>query len=301
MKAAARQLVVRGVASALRHFGPGIREPLIDAIAHGTRHAAYDGVIVSGANGVICGHPDDATTMRTYAHARAWSLDLIELFRSTLREGGTYIDVGANIGLTTIPIAGNPLVACHACEPSPANLTQLRRNLALNDCSTVTVHPVAVCAEDGDLTLELSAGDSGDNRIRTNGNSNGALRESSRQTVTVPGRRLDALIPQPIRRPLVVKMDVQGAEPFVVAGGRCVLAHADLVSLEFWPYGLQRLGGDVDALIAFCRDTFREGSVSDGDGHADAPQWRPMTEIADTLTRYRHRADLQFLNVLLRR
>lgn len=45
---------------------------------------------------------------------------------------GTYLDIGANIGLTTIPVAQNPRVACKAFEPAPHNFRYLSHNVAAN-------------------------------------------------------------------------------------------------------------------------------------------------------------------------
>jgi FkbM family methyltransferase len=174
------------------------------------------------------------------------------------------------------------------------------------NCSggNVRIHAIALCDRDGDLTFELAPKASGDNRIRTGTESGDQLEERARPTITVPGRRLDGLLPRPIRQPLGIKIDTQGAEPLVVAGGAAVFAQADLVSMEFWPYGLFRLNGDVDGLIAFCRDHYREGSaVEEGDVEPAAPEWSPMSEIANILTRYTaHRGSPErYLNVLMRR
>jgi hypothetical protein len=65
--------------------------------------------------------------------------------------------------------------------------------------------------------------------------------------------------------PIAAKIDVQGAEPFVIAGGRNTLSRASLLSLEFWPYSMRRMCGDIGAVIAFLAEHFQEGSISPGD------------------------------------
>ena len=56
---------------------------------------------------------------------------------------------------------------------------------------------------------------------------------------------------------LALKVDTQGAEPFVVAGGKGVFAKAGLVSMEFCPYLMRQLGSDpgivMDLVAGFDR------------------------------------------------
>jgi FkbM family methyltransferase len=47
-------------------------------------------------------------------------------------DGGTYLDIGANIGLTTIPIAQLPDVQCIAFEPAPENFRNVQANVRAN-------------------------------------------------------------------------------------------------------------------------------------------------------------------------
>jgi FkbM family methyltransferase len=287
---------------------------MIEALLPGTRpahlasriaqQAGFSGLLVQGENGTICGSVEDDDTLVAYASSNRWASEEVSQFREVFRNaGGTYLDIGSNIGLTVVPVAQNPAVECHAFEPSPLNAKHLRLNVAMNCPSgNVRVHEVALCDRDAEVTLELAHRVSGDNRIRTGAETGDQLNESTRTTTTVPGRRLDTIMTTTIRRPLGIKIDTQGAEPLVLEGGRNLFSHADLVSMEFWPYGLFRLGGDVDGLIDFCREHFKEGSVTEGDWDSATPQWRPMREIADLLTRYKVKREppRPFLNVLMR-
>ena len=315
MRATARRLFLSAFRQAIRPLREGTREPMIEALLPKTRpillapriaqQAGFSGLLVEGANGVICGSEVHQDALGCYAALKTWAPYHMSLFGDLFRpHGGTYLDIGANIGLTLVPIARHADVDCHAFEPSPDNLWYLCRNVSMNGRGdNVQIHAIALCDRDGDLTFELAPKASGDNRIRLGTESDDQLNEKARPTIRVPGRRLDAMLPQPIRRPLGIKIDTQGAEPLVVSGGSAVFAQADLVSMEFWPYGLFRLDGDVAGLIAFCRDHYREGSASEeGDREHAAPEWRPMAEIADILAQYSaHRSSPErYLNVLMR-
>lgn len=72
------------------------------------------------------------------------SLELLaDLLES--RAGTAFIDVGANIGAVTIPLAKVfPDIEVHAFEPNPLAIERLQRNIALNKTTNVILHPVGV-------------------------------------------------------------------------------------------------------------------------------------------------------------
>ena len=74
-------------------------------------------------------------------------------------EGSVAIDVGANVGMFTVPLA--MAVGTHgrvlAVEPSPDNVRRLVRNLQLNALDNVEVHAVALADEEGEVLLRLGA------------------------------------------------------------------------------------------------------------------------------------------------
>ena len=89
----------------------------------------------------------------------------------------------------------------------------------------------------------------------------GRLEEEKRTTIDVEGIPLDEIAGN-LDAPLAVKIDTQGAEPHVVAGGKRTLARAGLIVSEFWPYGMSRLSGCAEDLIRFLRDNFSTLSIA---------------------------------------
>ena len=83
-------------------------------------------------------------------------------------------------------------------------------------------------------------------------------------------------------KPLAVKIDTQGAEPFIISGARRILSTAELLAVEFWPYGMARMGGDAQVVIDFLRTNFGKGliGVSNRD---DFGEWQAMDAIARQL------------------
>ena len=243
---------------------------------------------VDGIYGMIEGSIDDSGVLRAYAVAKGWADQgnriFIELFER--HGGGTYVDVGANIGLTTIPIARNRAVACKAFEPAPGNFRYLTSNLAAN-CAHANVEAFNLALFDRAATLEfeLSEGNPGDGRIRFD-HTDGRLGESARLTVLVKADRLDALLDHAaLAAPLAVKIATQGAEAQVFAGGQGLLAGAAALAFEFWPYGIARAGGDVGFIADFIRAHFRSGAAIPG-GSSEPPVWRPIDGFAETLLRF---------------
>ena len=64
--------------------------------------------------------------------------------------------------------------------------------------------------------------------------------EHKRRTIEVEALPLDDAAGE-AQQPLVIKIDTQGAEPYVFAGGREVIGRAGLLVSEFWPYGIAQL------------------------------------------------------------
>src|SRR5262249_581289 len=52
---------------------------------------------------------------------------------------------------------------------------------------------------------------------------------------------------------IAVKIDTQGAEPFVLAAGRKTLSKARAIVMEFWPYGMAQLGATPDQVYALVK------------------------------------------------
>jgi hypothetical protein len=156
------------------------------------------------------------------------------------------------------------------------------------------------------LPFELAERHSGDNRISLT-DAEGEKDEHHRQKISVLAKRLDDVIAD-VAEPVAVKIDVQGAEPFVLAGGRRLLSQARLLSLEFWPYSMRRMGGDISTMIVFLAEHFQEGSISPGGNVAAAAGtldeqaiWQPIASIAAFLREPPNTGSDDYLDVAVRK
>jgi FkbM family methyltransferase len=138
-----------------------------------------------------------------------------------------------------------------AFEPAPISYRLLARNIEQNGLGNRIRHfPYALSSAGGELEMELSEDNSGDNRIR-HARVPGAFREERRRTVKVPVNTLDQVFREnPELNPGTVTaiwLDIQGHEAQFFEGARELLRRAVPVVTEFWPYAILRSGMSREA------------------------------------------------------
>jgi FkbM family methyltransferase len=151
---------------------------------------------------------------------------------------GLFVDVGANVGWHSLHAARQQNVeAVIAFEPDLFNAYLLDRNICENAIDNVVVSTGAVGARAGTARLY---------RYKTsNLGRHSMLEDYGRGFRTVPQLDLDAALRNlgfADRRVSILKIDVEGYEPDVIAGASGTLARTDAVILEFSP-ALSRAGG----------------------------------------------------------
>lgn len=147
-----------------------------------------------------------------------------------LRPGMSFCDVGANVGYYTL--LGGARVGrggrAFAFEPNPRLADMLRRSVAINGLAPhVAVHAAAAGASPGELNLTIDpvfAG--GASLMRQPG--------PSEVAITVPVVTLDSVLAE-LPALDVIKIDVEGFEPEVLAGAEGILARSPELAmvLEF--------------------------------------------------------------------
>ena len=153
------------------------------------------------------------------------------------RNGFTFVDIGANVGLYSLFVASRtPDARILAIEPQPGILDRLRFNLAANPGVKVDVLPIALADREGTVELLLDTSDSGGTHIET------ATRSESGLSVSVPCRPLlSVLSDADVASIDVLKIDVEGAEdvvlvPFLRDAPRELLPELVLIedTRDFW-------------------------------------------------------------------
>jgi FkbM family methyltransferase len=156
--------------------------------------------------------------------------------------GAVTVDVGAHIGFYTLLLSrrvgsGGTV---HAFEPEAGNFQLLSRNIALNQIQNVVLENVAVSDAAGGASLAVSDRNRGDHRL---------VRSGDAGTITVRTVTLDGYFGG-IRKPDLIKIDVQGAEWRVVAGMTGLLESAPpIIVMEWTPDLIHASGGDSTAVL----------------------------------------------------
>lgn len=157
--------------------------------------------------------------------------------------GATVLDIGANIGWHSLHYSRivGPGGRVISFEPEPRNFELLCKNLLINGCNNASAFKAVVMHEARpNVTLYLNPRNQGDHRIWAYGN-------SGCKSVECYSLVLDEMFPD-VKIDLI-KIDVQGAELLVLHGAKNLIQGQDRVALlvEFWPTGLEVLGGSKEA------------------------------------------------------
>ncbi len=165
-----------------------------------------------------------------------------KLIESLLEKGMTFVDIGAHVGLFTIPAAkwvgkqGRVI----AFEPHPENFAMLQRNAKANWIETELVN-AAVSDAAGEVQLHASSFNSGDHQLFHSG---------TRKGVSVSCVTLDEYF-QKGEQVDLIKMDVQGAEAAAFRGMERLLRDNEAIKIiwELSPKQLADAGEDAAKLL----------------------------------------------------
>lgn len=201
-------------------------------------------LLCDGQYGVFEGAAADRVVMAEYRTLGCWAKDLVSLVVERLfGDGpGTFIDVGANIGLVVVPIVERTGSRGIAFEPEPRNFELLQRNVQRHGLGErIECQPFACYSEPARLALSLSPDNLGDHRLQRGSAPPAApdASTSARAVVEVETRRLDDVLRgRELPHPIVLKLDTQGSEVRVLEGARETLARADYLISEYWAQGI---------------------------------------------------------------
>ena len=159
--------------------------------------------------------------------------------------GKVFFDVGAHIGLYTLP-ASKIAKKIVAFEPSLFNLAKLRHHLVLNNVTNnVVVVPMAVSNVNGTLDFFESSNGSHPKNSLLMGPELGVKR-------SVEATTLDSYCEKNALYPDVLKIDVEGAEFYVLEGAKKLLStKRPIIYLSLHPSQIKNLGFEMTWLSEF--------------------------------------------------
>jgi FkbM family methyltransferase len=158
--------------------------------------------------------------------------DVTNLILALAEAGTTYFDVGANIGLLSVPVLSVcPTVKVVSIEPSPDTLPFLRRTqLAAQRSGNWSVIGAAVGAKAGEAEFWSCGGAMGAfDGLRDTG------RGGLKRVVRVPVRTIDDIWHEHGRPPVsVIKMDIEGGEYQALHGAKELISYAKPILIIEW-------------------------------------------------------------------
>ncbi|MGO4174339.1 FkbM family methyltransferase [Bosea sp. TAF32] len=135
-----------------------------------------------------------------------------EMLAARLREGFTFIDVGANVGAYSLFVASQAGRGARilAVEPQPDIFARLAFNIAQNPFGTIKAVACALADKPGELTLFIDQANRGESSVRI-------INSSAGTALKVPAMTLLALVQgEGYERIDAIKLDVEGAEDIIL-------------------------------------------------------------------------------------
>ncbi len=142
-----------------------------------------------------------------------YNLEELDFLRAHTPAGGVFVDVGANVGTYTMPLARHVGAAGKviAIEPHPVTHARLAFNNSASGATQVRLVAAAAGPADGDLMIETDGENLGASHI-VSGTASG-------KAIKVPSLRLQRILEEAgVSRVDALKIDVEGFEDRVLTG-----------------------------------------------------------------------------------
>jgi FkbM family methyltransferase len=164
-------------------------------------------------------------------------LNIVRFWRRFLTPGSIFFDIGANIGLYTVPASRHvgPQGRVFGFEAHPQIYRYLSRNVVRNCDANVVIENLAVGENNGEISISFQTSNPGETHVATR----------TEAGERVPVIALDEYcVSHHVHRIDYMKLDVEGYETKVLRGAAKIVAASDsiLIQTEYEPRHLQRYG-----------------------------------------------------------
>lgn len=176
-----------------------------------------------------------------------------------VRDSDTILDVGANIGIFSILVAGMcPNGRIYAIEPIPDNCEILRRNIKLNKISNIEILELALSDHDGHDEIYIDDRNLGGNSFFIDG-----------VPLKVKVITLESLIRTlNLERINLIKMDCEGSEfDIIMSSSDEILCKIEYISLEYHEISGRPSPSD---LVEFLRNHHFQVNINSNKSHLDS-------------------------------
>lgn len=206
-----------------------------------------------------------AKTKISYLKGSAYEAEFFEFMN--LIPAGTILDIGANIGITTVPLAKKfPAETIHCFEPIPHNNTALKRIIKHYKLRNVQLHEIALGEQPGMLKLVVPVVKG----VRMQGLSHVYVEGQHDEWNTgdiynIPVFRLDDIPALQAEKTIAaIKIDVENFEYYVLKGGMQLLQrHKPVIYCELWPNERRAMVISLLAQIGYTAKVFEGKNLVD--------------------------------------
>lgn len=182
-------------------------------------------------------------------------------------DSNCFLDIGAHIGLYSIPIAiKSNSTKVFSFEPANFNYSMLQKHIKLNKLSNVEAFNVLV-GEQADNAIPFLEDDTGINPMNSLAD---VSKTKGNITTTKEMIRLDDFCKEKGIKPEVMKIDVEGAEIKVLKGSMETLkACKPKIFLSLHPRHIKALGDSTDEITNICQELGYKILTIDGASNED--------------------------------
>lgn len=171
-----------------------------------------------------------------------WEPECTRIFKEMLPEGAKVLELGANIGYYAL-LAALSAERVYAIEPEPHNVALLRANVALNLWDDrIEVYELAASDSVGKASLYVSENRAEHKLAESSDLPRGSYIDIETTTIDefLKGKEVD-----------VIRMDVEGAEWFIIKGMRNILEGNNplILIIEVHPNFIRDYGGDPIVML----------------------------------------------------
>ena len=152
-------------------------------------------------------------------------------FKNSIKPNMTIFDIGANVGLFSLTASAvlKNSGQIYAFEPAEEVYSDFQKNIALNNFQNIQLIQTGVSEKSGEITFNICE-DNAYNSINSK-----PMRKVIRK-ITIPTTTIDDFCKQEkIHQIDIIKVDTEGAEYFILKGGKNILSkdNAPILFLEY--------------------------------------------------------------------
>lgn len=208
-------------------------------------------------SGTLIGNVRDVEIANSLVRGTFQDYGYFQIARRLLGAGGVHVDLGANYGFHTFGLVSSPLGTSFRyvlIDANPDCVGCLRESAKLYPHVLFEIFHAAAAVSSGEMTFSFAQSHTGSGAV-------GRADTGGLVEVQVPTVTLDDLFEHHgIVRIDLLKMDIEGSEPFAMQGlSRLLSAHrVGFIYFEVNPACLARLGATLDQLFeSFTRHGYR--------------------------------------------